>query len=384
MVENLIADPRIAKIAKVFESKKYYNNKCFEELMAAVKGYYNEPCFKELVAKITKDFEREKTLSEFGMLSLLRDGDNNIQQAQDNVFAVWEQALKTLEYQVDLLRWSLLRVDQRANFAVFAIASNGLCVASEICWLLRGGYADGAIARQRTLTELVVIAGFMVFVGREIDKDIGKRWLASGYVAWFKLYDKIFKTLETKKAKAGLNPEEESYYNSRLNKYLYFKKKVEELSENSKYGPEFKKKYGWAQEALKKINEKRVAEGNDKVELGSAGIRKFTFHFLEPLHIRGNFAVHGGEEPTRALYPIGSDDGNAFTLGPTPYGIEYVIDDTSKLVRILASQVSFAFKNEDTVIASAVIKALDRQRPAEIVECKRKRELFFHNSTHSH
>jgi hypothetical protein len=70
MVKKMIADPRLAEM---FESKKYCNNAGFKKLMGAVTGYYNEPYFKELVERITHDFEKEISLSEFGILSLLQD-----------------------------------------------------------------------------------------------------------------------------------------------------------------------------------------------------------------------------------------------------------------------------------------------------------------------
>jgi hypothetical protein len=174
MVKKIIADPRLAMI---FESKKCYNNEGFRELMSATSGYYDKPYFKKLVEKITQDLEKERSSSEFGLLSLLQNLACEIQQSQDNICIIWDPALKILECQVNLLRWSLLRVDPKSNVAIFAIATNGLCVASEICWLLRGGYADGAMARQRTFLELISVTGFMVSVSRDIDNDIGTRWL---------------------------------------------------------------------------------------------------------------------------------------------------------------------------------------------------------------
>jgi hypothetical protein len=377
MVKKIIADPRFAEM---FESKKYYNNSGFKGLMCAVTGYYNEPYFKELVEKITQDFEKEKSHSEFGLLSLLQEWACNIQHSQDDIDIIWDQALKTLEYQVDLLRWALQRVDRKSNKALFVISANGLCVASEICWLLRGGYADGAIARQRTLFELVSVTGFMVYVAREIDKDIGMRWLDSEHIVRFKTYNKRIKDLEKKRAKIGLTSEEESFYRSHLPAYEEAKKKYNEVIE--KYGSEFDNKYGWARQALKEINSKRVADGFDKVDLGHKGIREVTLPFLEHLHVLGNFSVHGGGEPFRAIYPMGGDGSNrTLPLGPTFYGIEHVIPDTTRLIGMLAAFVTFGFNDEDSAVASAVIRALGSRSPDEIKECIRKRELFLRNDS---
>lgn len=374
----MINDPQIAKIAeslaKIFKDNGYYNNKCFEELMKAPKGYYAEPCFDALVKKITLDIEKERSQSEPGILSLLEGGANNLQNIQDMVSILWDQALKTLEYEVDLLRWSLLRVDPETNFAVFAIASNGLCVASEISWLLRGGFADGASARQRTLFELVSVTGFIVYVAREIDKDIGKRWLDSQHVIRFKQSKRRIENLEGKKGKTELTPEEVSFYSSHLHVHAANKAKYDEVIE--KHGVGFEKRYGWAIPAIKKINEMRDAEGLKKFDLNISGIRAATLPFLESLHIIGNLAVHGGEEPIRSLYPIGGDEhSNSFTLGPTIYGIDYVIGNTSRLVGILAAFITFAFYNEDSAIASAMIKALDIQLPTDIKRGIKNKEL---------
>jgi len=380
----MIDDPQLAKmaesLAKIVEDRGYHNDECFKEITKAAKGYYNEPCFLDLVKKITFDFETERSLSEPGILSLLEEGANYHQQIQDVVGIVWDRALKTLDYEVGLLRWSLLRVDPDSNFAIFAIASNGLCVASEISWLLRGGYADGAIARQRTLLELVSVIGFMVYVANEIDKDIGTRWLDSLHIVRFKYADRRIRELEKKKAKAGLTSEEESFYSSHLPAYIDIKAKYDEVIK--KHGADFAKKYGWARPAINKINVKRVAEGLNKLDYNHKSIMVVTLPFLESLHIIGNFAVHGGEEPIRSLYPIGGDDcRSTVTFGPTIYGIDYVISETSQLMHILAAFVTFAFNNEDAAIASAMMKALDVQLPTDIKygikykECIRKSNI---------
>jgi hypothetical protein len=375
----MIDDPQLAKIAEslaeIVKDRGYYNDECFKEIMKAVKGYYTEPCFLNLVERITLDLEKERSLSEYGILSLLEEGANRLQSIQDNVGILWDQALKTLEYEVDLLRWSLLRVNPDNNFAIFAIASNGLCVASEISWLLRGGFADGASARQRTLFELVSVAGFMVYVAREIDKDIGIRWLDSQHVKKFDYTNRRIKKLEEKKAKAGLSPEEESFYTLYLPVYTAIKAKYDEVI--NKHGTDFNKRYGWARRAIDKINDKRVAEGLGKISCNHSGIREVTLPFLESLHVIGNFAVHGGEEPIRSLYPIGGHDSKAsITLGPTIYGIDYVLGNTAQLVRILAAFVTFAFNDEDSAIASAMIKAMDIRLPNDIKDCLKNKELL--------
>lgn len=45
MAQKIIADLRIVEL---FESKKYYDNARFRELMGAVHGYYNEPYLRNL------------------------------------------------------------------------------------------------------------------------------------------------------------------------------------------------------------------------------------------------------------------------------------------------------------------------------------------------
>jgi hypothetical protein len=343
--------------------------------MKTVNGYHTEPCFKDLVKKIALDIEKERSLSEPGILSLLEEGASKHQSIQDVVGILWEPALKTLEYEVDLLRWSLLRVDPNSNFAFFAIASNGLCVASEICWLLRGGYDDGALARQRTLFELVSVIGFMVYVAREIDKDIGTRWLDSQYIVQFKISDRRIKDLDKKKAKTGLTPEEERFYSSHMPAYLAIKAKYDDVIK--KHSTDLAKSYGWARPAIKKINEKRKSEVLKELNYVHKSIKEVTLPFLESLHIIGNFAIHGGEEPIRSLYPTGGDDSkNSLTLGPTIYGIDHVITDTSRLVRILAVFVTFAFNNKDYAIASAMIYALDIQLPNDIKNGIKIRNAF--------
>lgn len=139
-------------------------------------------------------------------------------------------------------------------------------VADEILCLLENGFADGAMARWRTLHEIAVVAAVISRHG----EDIAKRYLAH-------------QAIESKRA---------------MNKYLDccqqlgYKpvsartvKKVEKAYDAAivKYGEAFKSDYGWAAEYLKK---KRPTFADLEAEAGRAEMRSY--------YQMGNDNVHAG------------------------------------------------------------------------------------------
>ncbi len=106
-------------------------------------------------------------------------------------------------------------------------------VASEIACLLRGGFADGAIARWRSLHEIAVIGMFLT----QAKGDVPERYLAHGTVERFKRakqYQQHSKALRQKPYSAKQMRKFESECNASV----------------AKYGIAFKSEYGWASSAL--------------------------------------------------------------------------------------------------------------------------------------
>lgn len=107
-------------------------------------------------------------------------------------------------------------------------------ISSEILWLLKGGFADGAHARWRALHEVVVTALFLVAHDNELSIRYRKHEVVESY--------------------KGMT--QYNRYEPRLNIVKFSEEELMEckLAHDelvSKYGEDFKNNYGWAAIALK-------------------------------------------------------------------------------------------------------------------------------------
>ncbi|MDH4619466.1 DUF5677 domain-containing protein [Brevibacillus sp. AY1] len=108
-------------------------------------------------------------------------------------------------------------------------------ISYEILCLLKGGFADGAISRWRTLHELSVLAAFI----SQNSNEVAKMYLEYEYI------ESYYEMLEYIRYAPILGFEELT------------KEEIEKLTESrndlvSKYGPEYDKPFGWTMSVLPK------------------------------------------------------------------------------------------------------------------------------------
>jgi Family of unknown function (DUF5677) len=127
---------------------------------------------------------------------------------------------------------------RESNFvfeAVCSLHARAVLIAREVLCLLEGGFADGALARWRSLHELAVVSGFL----SERDNQLAEKYLlareAQKYKAIMESQDRIPRT--------GLEPfgEKEIQQAKTLRDRLV-----------QKYGTAIQRDYGWAAKALGK------------------------------------------------------------------------------------------------------------------------------------
>lgn len=127
--------------------------------------------------------------------------------------------------------------DQDIIFYVLTrLHARGCQVSSEILTLLRGGFADGAHARWRTLHEISVIAQFI----STNDDDLAERYLAHSAVADYQ------RALQYRKYSDDL-----SYVPMTDETFNEIKATYDAVVE--KYGENFKSDYGWASKSFRKL-----------------------------------------------------------------------------------------------------------------------------------
>lgn len=165
---------------------------------------------------------------------------------RQNLERRWGKGLSKLRMMLTITReiggersdriYSIVSEEKAAQFEVLRRLHIRACqVISEILALLEGGFADGAIARWRTLYEIETV---MALVG-QCGNEMAERYLAHEVVESRKaseLYDKCYENL-------GFQPIDEKTKLNIENDYKFVL---------DKYGKEFGNDYGWASKFLNK------------------------------------------------------------------------------------------------------------------------------------
>jgi len=254
--------------------------------------------------------------------------------SESDIKAIWGRSLDLLDLQVELSREagniSANRVvDIPTLEAIRRIYGRGCHLATEICHLLRGGYADGAEARWRTLYELEVISKFICIAG----DDTAERYLSYPSVEmeiFYKSAKQYFERLNRE-----LTLDEEKEYQNAKDRLFSEEEKVKSLCK--RFGPCFKKDNGWAACAIRK--------------------KKPQFSYIEALtgysksrvlYKEANFPIHGG--PMAASFRKGLPHMGYILVGPSRYGLKDVIGRTAISLESLTRDLITQF-NDETIRA---------------------------------
>lgn len=241
--------------------------------------------------------------------------------------------------QLDLLRhivleWNHAAVLHRKGayakpntaFALSKLVARAYEVVGEIITLARSGYADGALARWRSLHEICVIT---MFLAVRSDK-CAQMYLSHHWVEELRLLD-VDKASGTARAT-----------NAQSDRYIYDLRKQKDAMV-AKYGAAFSKDFGWA-----------------SVELGRA---KTTFRDLES-HVgletlrRGyqeaNSTVHGGALATLTRVSLGPGSVNGTVLPPA-YGCEVAANYTTASLSMMVAELCLETEDADLLTMNMVI-----------------------------
>ena len=173
-------------------------------------------------------------------------------QFRDRLFARWNEGLDRLEMLIMIAQEAggtyvedlnvggseddeaeESPVDGGMLEALIALHARACRIASEVLCLLHGGFADGANARWRSLHEVAVTALFLT----QHAGDIADRYIDHGAVERLKAAEKYQEHCQT----LGYEP----YTAEEMDEFRAAADAVIQ-----KYGPVFRRDYGWASEAL--------------------------------------------------------------------------------------------------------------------------------------
>jgi D-ribose pyranose/furanose isomerase RbsD len=184
--------------------------------------------------------------------------------------------------------------------ALKKLHARALQISKEIFVLLRSGYADGAIARWRSLHELTVISLFL----SSSDNIVSERYLEHEAIRKFreaKDYRDYYKKL-------GYPPIAREEFN---------KIKMEKERLCKKYSDKFKEEYGWIPSSIILKRDFRNLEKHIK------------FDKLQPFYNLACDSTHGG---AKGFYRLGLMNGfqdKMLLVGPSNYGLSIPMQTTA-------------------------------------------------------
>ena len=195
--------------------------------------------------------------------------------------------------------------------------ARGCQVSSEILTLLRGGFADGAHARWRTLHEISVIAQFI----SANDADLAERYLAHSAVVDYR------RALQYRKHSDDLSyaPMSDEDFNTIKSAYDEVLKR---------YGGNFKSEYGWASEVL----------GNPKPNFTNIEEKANESH-MQPFVKLAHVNIHAGSKGI--FYRLGSPpNDDLLVAGASVFGVGEPGQNTAYTLNKLTSTL-LLYKNNN-------------------------------------
>jgi len=224
-----------------------------------------------------------------------------------------------------------------------SLHARGCQVGWEILKLLYSGYADGAMARWRTLHEIAVIALFIQDNGEEIAERYMQHASVESYKAALN-YEKYRERL-------GYEPFEQSELARLKNVYDEVKKL---------YGREFTEEYGWASTIVRKTNT-RFAD----IE------RSVSIDHLRPYYKLASYNVHAN--PKGVFFKLGLlPETQILLAGPSDFGLADPGQNTAYSLCLLTSTLVMLNPNVDAVLSLKIIESFSKKAAESFVEIQKQ------------
>ena len=251
---------------------------------------------------------------------------------ENDIQYIWGRSLTMLEVLIEIsyeARVELERVstpdimkDELLLRALLLLHARGRLISSEILHLLKGGYADGAYARWRTLYETAITARFIIdpkwINGRE---ELAERYL---------YHQNIMKLKKAKGyQKHCAEIEAEPISKDEMN---ILEAEKERLC--IRFGSKYNKKYGWAEQVLGDTFQERF----DILE------KAIGYEHMRPYFATSSNLIHAGAwgESFHLGMPPELDslpDTERILLGSSVYGLTLPLHATSIYLELLTSSM---------------------------------------------
>ncbi|MHC8408933.1 DUF5677 domain-containing protein [Pseudomonas sp. Hz4] len=277
----------------------------------------------ELVAQSTEHTEYLRTLE---------------QLRADTVERLWGKAADQLNLLRNLVvEWSRAATELKkgayANtttaLALSKVTLRAYDMVGEIIALARAGYADGALARWRSLHEICVVA---IFLSKQSDK-CAQLYLAHSVIEELRL-------IESNEASGTIGAN-----NRGGDKYLRaLKEQKRQLIEI--YGSAFSKDYGWASVEL---NRAKITFRELESNVGMESFRQSYQH--------ANSATHGGALAALTRISLGMNAEYSGEVSPA-FGCEVAMSYASGSLATLIAELCLETENADLLVMNMVVQKI--------------------------
>lgn len=236
--------------------------------------------------------------------------------------------------------------------ALVFIHARACRITDEILCLLRGGFADAAFARWRTLHELSVLSFFI----SENDNELSQRYLDYSVIDSYK----EMKEYASYQNILGLEPLDEITIES-------LERKKNNLV--TRYGRNYSKKYGWATNLLPAEN------------CNFKGIEEWVgLNHLRPYYKLACNNIHSGAKGN--FYNLGliENDGSVLLCGSSNYGLADAGQNTAISLQQICTVILIQRTEYEHLVFAKVMELLSHEICEAFVEVQKQIELEEKNS----
>jgi hypothetical protein len=285
---------------------------------------------------------------------VLKDHYENLDAFRGRLFTTWESPLKRL----DALIYGCTEISNEVNSEyrtgsgersaklniTTRLHARAVQVSCEISHLLKGGFADGAMARWRTLHETTSI---LIFIA-EGDEDLAKRFTDFQSIQRRKAANRYNKYSE-ELGFTSFSPEDLSRFDLERNDIV------------GKYEAGFGNELGWAAKALGK-------EPSARTKVRFSDIEEFVeLDFLRPHYGFANQYIHAGIDSIGFKLGTSLSNKDLLLCGPSNEGLLEPIQCTS-LSLIQATQAIISVSpNDQRLLYSSVLWLWHEKLKEEVV-----------------
>jgi Family of unknown function (DUF5677) len=236
--------------------------------------------------------------------------------------------------------------DYHIEDVLFRLHVRACQVTNEIILLLENGYADGAMARWRTLHEITIVAAIIAKFGDEIAERYVYYQIVESFSA-MKAYERNHKDL-------GFKP---------MSKKQNAKIRTDYAKVLQRFGKKFGEEHGWAAHHLKVKDKERITFARLEQEVGDAMMRS-------PFKM-ASYNVHAS--PKGVYFKLGNLKGSPVLLaGPSNAGLiepaQNAALSLAEITLLLIGDSSFF----DDMITSKIVARLAADIPLEFAKADRK------------